>query len=287
MSDINQPSSHPHSTEKPDPVIAAHYASGYEATRLQQDRGKLEEARTRELLLRWLPKPTGVILDVAAGPGAYAVWLTALGYSVHVRDALPLHVDLARLAITAGPGLSYASAEAGDARRVTLPGNSVDAVLLLGPLYHLTREDDRVLALREAYRVVRPGGLVFAVGISRFGSLQDGLRLNLLDDPEFQAIMAEDLRTGQHRNPNEIPGYFTTAYFHRPDELANETRKAGLLVDALLAVEGPAGFVNDFDGWWDDSARRERLLAAIRAVEAEPSLLGASSHLMVVAHKPA
>jgi hypothetical protein len=34
-----------------------------------------------------------------------------------------------------------------------------------------------------------------------------------------------------------------------------------------------------------DPTRRERLLAAIRRVEAEPSLLGASSHLLAIAHR--
>jgi hypothetical protein len=127
--------------------------------------------------------------------------------------------------------------------------------------------------------------VVLAAGISRFGSLLDGLHLGFLDDPEFAAIVERDLRDGQHRNPGRRRGYFTTAYFHHPEELRSEALEAGLAVDALLAIEGPVGLVGDFEVWWSDPARRSRLLAAIRAVEQEPSLLGVSPHLMVVARK--
>ena len=80
------------------------------------------------------------------------------------------------------------SATLGDARKLAFPDRSADAVLLLGPLYHLTERADRLAALREARRVLRPGGVVFAAAISRFASLLDGLARDLLDDPDFRPI---------------------------------------------------------------------------------------------------
>ena len=77
-----------------------------------------------------------------------------------------------------------------------------DAVLLLGPLYHLTDRDDRARAFAEAIRVAIPGGVVAAVGISRFASLIDGLKHGVLDDATFRKIVEGDLRDGQHRNPD-------------------------------------------------------------------------------------
>ena len=138
---------------------------------------------------------------------------------------------------------------------------------------------------REARRVVRPGGVVLAAAISRFASTIDGLYQGLLTDDEFEAIVERDVRDGQHRNPTAKPGWFTTAYFHLPGELREEAREAGLDVTGLFGVEGPAWSVPDLDAWLDDPARRTKLLAAVRRVETEPDLLGASSHLLLVGHR--
>jgi hypothetical protein len=134
--------------------------------------------------------------------------------------------------------------------------------------------------------VVRPGGFVFVAAISRFASLFDGLSRELLIDPRFASIVEQDLRDGQHRNPDRVPQWFTTAYFHHPAELPDEASEAGLDCVDVVGVEGVAGWLNDlFDGW-DDAAQREAILHAARASEAEPSLLGASAHLLMVAKRP-
>jgi ubiquinone/menaquinone biosynthesis C-methylase UbiE len=263
-----------------------HYSDGREATRLLQGQGQLELARTQELLQRHLPPPPAVILDVGGGAGVYAYWLASLGYEVHLVDAVPLHVEQARQAGQEHAAAPLASIRVGDARRLEQHAEVADAVLLLGPLYHLTEQSDRLLALSEAKRVLRPGGLLFAAGISRFASLLDGLYQGFLHDPAFVSIVERDLREGQHRNPTNQPGYFTTAYFHHPDELRDEVWQAGLQVDAMVAIEGPAGHVGEIDRWWSDPALRGQLLTAIRAVEQESSLLGISPHILVIARKP-
>jgi hypothetical protein len=158
-------------------------------------------------------------------------------------------------------------------------------VLLMGPLYHLTQRADRHQALREAYRVLRPEGVVIAVGISRFASALDGLWRGFLRDPEFLPIVEQDLAEGQHRNPQNHPGYFTTAFLHPPEALPAEVGEAGFEVEATFAIEGPGWLVPDFAEWWQDARQREILLQIIRSVEKEPSLLGCSSHFMTVGRK--
>src|SRR5262249_31913758 len=131
------------------------------------------------------------------------------------------------------------------------------AVLLLGPLYHLPEREERLRAWREARRVLRPGRSVFAAGISRFASLLDGLRTGrVFDDPAFAAIVERDLADGQHRNETGELRYFTTAYFHEPDELAEEGEEAGFEGVALHAIEGPGAFLPDFAKRWSDPAHR-------------------------------
>src|SRR5436309_942768 len=82
-------------------------------------------------------------------------WLAARGYAVHLVDAVPLHVEQARQAGQAQPDHPLAGLAVGDARRLDWADAAVDAVLLLGPLYHLTAREDRVQALRESRRVLR------------------------------------------------------------------------------------------------------------------------------------
>ncbi len=265
--------------------VVDYYESQAEAQRLFTGIGRLELARTQELLRRYLPPAPAVICDVGGGSGVYACWLASKGYEVHLVDAVPLHVEQARRASENQPDHPLASSTVGDARGLGHPNASVDALLLFGPLYHLTRREDRVAALQEAHRVLRAGGLVLAAGITRFASVLDGLRQGLLDDPEFLRIVQRDVRDGQHRNPANRAGYFTTAYFHRPDELRDEAEAAGLRHVATLAIEGPGWLLQDFDDHWREEARRIRLLNAIRWVEDEPSLMGVSAHVLVVALK--
>jgi hypothetical protein len=155
----------------------------------------------------------------------------------------------------------------------------------MGPLYHLTERSDRVAALREARRILKPDGLAFASAISRFTSALDGLVSGYLDDPEFVRIVQRDLVDGQHRNPKNHPAYFTTTFFHHPAELQQEMEEAGLRHETTLPVEGPAWLLGNFTDQWSDLTRRERLLMAVRWLESEPSLLGVSAHLLAIGYK--
>jgi SAM-dependent methyltransferase len=180
-----------------------------------------------------------------------------------------------------------ASCRVGDARTTNFPDASAEIVLLLGPLYHLTAAQDRARALDEAARVLKPGGRLFAAAISRWTSALDGLARDLFQDPQFAAIAEQDARDGQHRNPTGRLDYFTTAYFHRPEDLRAEVLAAGLLIDGLYGVEGPGWMLPDVAERLADPRRRADLLRVAHTLESEPSLLGISAHLLVVARKPA
>ncbi|RZS37572.1 methyltransferase family protein [Herbihabitans rhizosphaerae] len=265
--------------------IASHYAQGVERDRLTTW-GRLEALRTRELLARFLPPAPAVVLDVGGAEGAYALPLAQAGYAVHLLDPVPAHVEAARAASARQATAPLAGAEVGDARELPFGDGTADAVLLLGPLYHLIEADDRTRALAEAHRVLRPGGQLLAAAISRFASTLDGLRSGMITDPTFEAIVENDLHTGTHHNPDVEgrPEWFTLAYFHHPDELLTEVRHSGFPDAEVLAVEGPCGQATmTID--LDNPTARDTALRAIARVEREPSLLGASPHLMAVATK--
>jgi len=268
-----------------DRVIADYYERAPEEARLEQGPFQLEEARTRELIQRYAPPPPGTVVDVGGAAGAYALWLAEAGYSVQLVDPVPRLVAEARRR-SAAAERPLASCRVGDARALDVAAETVDVVLLLGPLYHLTDPRDRARSLREATRVLRPGGRLFAAAISRSASALDGLARDLLQDPRFAQIVEQDLQDGQHRNPTERLDYFTTAYFHRPDELAAEVRAAGLVLDGVYGLEGPGWILPDVAQRLRDADRRASLLRVARMLETEPSVLGSSAHLLAVARRP-
>ena len=169
-------------------------------------------------------------------------------------DLVPAHVSTALAA-----GLS---ARVGDARALDVADDAFDAVLLLGPLYHLPVAEDRALALSEAARVASQ--LVAVAAISRYAwplyAVRGGVELD-------EERLAATMRTGVGDPVGDLPD----AYSHLPLELAAELRAAGLEGVEVLGIEGPAWF-----------AHTDPRVA--RLYDAHPELSGASAHLLGVGH---
>ncbi|MEY9904898.1 ubiquinone/menaquinone biosynthesis C-methylase UbiE [Catenulispora sp. MAP12-49] len=268
MDTTGAPDLHPH--------IAAFYDEHYEeAERLRITAfGRLERERTKELLLRELPPAPARILDVGGGPGIYAAWLASLGHQVTLIDPVARHLEQAA---------EYATftVEAGDARTLSAPDASVEAVLMLGPLYHLPDPADRAQALREAKRVAKPGGLIAAAFISRYSPLLDlASKLRINDD-----AMVDLLRPLRHNGANDFENGFTVAYFHTVEEIRQDFHAAGLADPTIRGIEGPlfpllsSGLVEDNPDYFEAALRTARL------AEDHPDLLPASAHLLAVTRR--
>jgi hypothetical protein len=158
----------------------------------------------------------------------------------------------------------------------------MDAAMLLGPLYHLTSRDDRVAALREARRVVRPGGVVVAKALSRFSPLFEDIAQGTPIDIDRTVAFVGD---GQHRNPSGDPTRFTTAFFRRPQDLTAEVEQAGLRLRILVAGSGVVRLLPGFAARLEEPDQQERILAALRLLEAEPSVLGISQNFVAIAER--
>ena len=266
--------------------ILSFYRQTQESKRLTNNvKGQIEFTRTQEIIKRYLPPPPAVVLDIGGGSGPYACWLAKAGYEVHLVDPVDLHIKQAKEASNQQPEHPIASISLGDARELRFSSMSTDAVLLLGPLYHLVDKNDRLLALSEAYRVLRNGGVMVAAGISRFASLLDSFFDDRFRTPIHRDIVQNDLETGYHRNPTEDLNYFTDAHLHRPEELGSEVIEAGFQHQTTLAVQGPAWLFRSVESYWTNPDQRAMVLDLIRKVEAEPSILGMSAHILAIGTK--
>ena len=266
-------------------AISNHYSTGYEDTRLTGGRGKLELERSRELFKRFLPPAPAKVADIGGGTGVHSFWLAELGYEVHLVDIVPLHITIAEQKNKNLEKHRLKSLSIGDARSLDFNDNSFDAVLLLGPLYHLTKMNDRNKALSEIFRILNKNGILMAAGISRFASLLDGIRGGYLNDPDFLQIVEKDLSDGQHHNFTDKPEYFMDTFFHHPDELKSELEDVGFTDISILGIEGPCWIMNNLTDLFDDESFKIKIFEIAKTLENEKSIIGASSHLMAIGKK--
>jgi ubiquinone/menaquinone biosynthesis C-methylase UbiE len=151
--------------------IEQYYAEYPEHDRLSSARGQLEFERTKRIVQRFLQTPPAIVANVGGGTGPYSFWLASLGYEIHLIEPSIRLVELCknRMQASSLPSKTL-TAEVGDARSLWLGDTSCDAVLMFGPLYHLTERDDRIRVLRESHRVLESGGYIFAATITRVAS---------------------------------------------------------------------------------------------------------------------
>ncbi|MEW6970342.1 class I SAM-dependent methyltransferase [Trueperella pyogenes] len=202
-----------------------YYSSARERDRLSATSlGGLVELLAMRQALGTIPKDS-TILDVGGGTGVQSAWLAEQGHLVTMIDPVPAHVEVAR-------GYGTFSAKIGDARELAFTDSTFDAVLLLGPLYHLPSLTQRAQALSECARILRPGGLLFAAGLSRVASF-----INALLFTDGECVTNETLnllKTGEWINSGEgFPG----GHFHTAQELQEEISTAGFSHVKVIGLE--------------------------------------------------
>jgi len=264
--------------------VRAHYQTyaAEELERLAGDRYARIEFEVTWRFVREALAPDSRVLDAGSGPGRYAVALAQAGHRVSLLDLSPHCLELAReWGAAAGVEARFEAVEEGDARDLSRwPDGHFDAVLLLGPLYHLLTARQRGRCVAEVRRVLRPGGAVFASAIGRYTPA----RLALQHWPEQVAAPELRLALGQGAAP-AVPGAaWTDAAYLRPAELRRLFERRGFRTVALAAAEGFAAFqeqaVNRLpDGQWADWLR------LIVETCTDPDLLGASAHHLYVGRR--
>jgi len=258
------------------------YTKNNEDTRMADN--KLEFIRSKEIISRYLSKDKMNILDVGGATGAFSFWLVNLGHKISLIDFVPKHIDIAKQKQLQS-SIKLESLLVGDARKLPYEDGKFDIVLVMGPLYHLKNVDDREKCLKEAYRVLKHNGRIICSYISRFASVLDGFKYDLIYDSEFVRIMQDDVYTGIHKNINKNEKYFTDAYLHHADEIPIELKNAGFIFESLIAVTSFGNMISDVDKKLEDDEYRKTLLSAIRMVESDKTLIGVSSHYMGIAKK--
>jgi len=197
-----------------DDVIHSYTHEFDESKRLSTGIGPLESARTKELLLRFLPASPAVVLDVGGATGPYSFWLASLGYRIHLLDIVPVHIAKAESTQANPDSPKLAGIHLGDARELPFSGASADAVSIHGPLYHLPDRGDRIRCLAEAKRVLKPTGRLLAFGITRYAGLLYTITKGSIFDPQTLTMIRSEVQTGRRLRSAGERTCFKSAYFH-------------------------------------------------------------------------
>lgn len=261
------------------PEIHDHYSDRHtEADRLVTTlKGRLELQRLQDLLTEHLPTAPAQIADIGGGPGTHAGWLTKLGHDVVLLDPVERHIDQARAA-----GIN---AVIGDARQLPWNNESKDVVLMAGPMYHLTEPSERRVAVREAARVLRPGGVLAVIAINRNANLIGSTLANTL---QKRREVVEDILNDGFSVENERMAQTT---YHTVAQLRSELAP---FVDRvrISGLTGPGGWLTvvidahfkdlRLPATIGDPDPLQTALACSRLADKQPHLVHASSLLLAI-----
>jgi len=261
--------------------ISAYYDSDPERETRRLDQHQLEHDLTWRYLEKYLPSQ-GSILEVGAATGRYTLPLAKRGYTLTAVDMSAALLEECRKRLAAEGLQKQVRLVVADARDLgDVTEKEFDAVLLMGPLYHLVVEADRKRALKEAFVRLRKGGIITSSFISRFGIMGYLLR----DRPDWIEEQAEArslLEKG--RRPDDFPRGGFRGYLAQASEIPPLHEEIGFETLAMAGVE-PAISADD-ESYNKLQGRQRRLwLDLLYEISAQKSIIDASRHLLYIGKK--
>lgn len=278
-----------------DKSVLAGYDAGIEKNRLRTGIGLIEFERTKEILLEELPKPPAVIYDIGGGYGEYSWWLASIGYEVHLFDLSETNIEMSKDLFSEYPNAKLKDTMVCDARSIPRENNSADAILFMGPLYSITEYNERILALKEAYRLLKTNGIIFSAALTPYSVLlhcitvyhkEGKKKKNALDDPNIMAMIERELNDGCHINPDrKILNGLGTSHLHTAKALKNELENGGFADTIVHGVMGGAWLAPNLEELLENEEAKKSLMATVRLIDTHEEVIGLSGHLLAVSVK--
>lgn len=276
-----------------DNAVLAYYEDGREYNRLRTDIGLIEFERTKEILLENLPTPPAVIYDIGGAYGEYSWWLASLGYEVHLFDLFETNIKMSKELAKEYPTCSLAASEVCDARKISRTDSSADAILLMGPLYHITDYEERIRAVKESFRLLKKGGVLFTAALTPYSVLLYNITVyspnsgsKYLENTDFLAMIERELKDGCHINPNkEIYEGLGSSHLHTAKALKSELEVGGFPDSVVHGVMGGAWLAHDIDELWKNETSRKALMNTVRLLDGHEEIIGLSGHLLAVSRR--
>ena len=247
------------------------------------ERHRVEYGVTMRAFEEYLPPAPATVADIGGSVGRYSIDLARRGYEVTLVDLSGKCLEFARCKADEA-GVHLADIIHADARNLTMLADaSFDAVLLMGPLYHLLEHEQRVLAVREAHRIVRPGGRIFATFVSRTSTIQCAAGRSPEYIEKFAAAVEAVLTTGILRDPVASEGW-PEAWLSHPAEVPPLMAEGGFEQVALMNLEALVYELEEKINAACEELHR-RWIDLVYRLGRDPSVLGGGGHLLYVGEK--
>jgi ubiquinone/menaquinone biosynthesis C-methylase UbiE len=249
--------------------------------------GALEFSINKAWIQKFLPKPGSRVLDIGGGPGRYSIWLAWQGYRVTLADLSPDLLAIARRkAAEEGVELDQVvEANAVDLSR--FDDNSFDAILCLGPMYHLLEESDRQAVAGELFRVLNRGGHAFVAFLNHLGALRAAVNQDI---PFFTPYTFDIVKRWHYDHVMDFPvaGIFSPAWVIHPLDVAPFMERSGFGSVEVISSQSVAG---DVQGHLALFAERQPELHAwvideLANIANDPTIIGSGWHLLYIGRKP-
>lgn len=250
------------------------------------DREPLEFIINWHYMKQYLPS-SGMVLDNGAGPGKYSMALAKQGFKVTLSDLTPRLVDLAKeKASELGLMEQFNGFHVLNATHLAgIPNESFNASLMLGPLYHLQTEEERINAVKELYRVTKKEGIIFVAFQSRMRMTMTSLQYPQFWKPnDTMDAIHEFCNTGIFNHTDE--GRFTGAYYFNIEDIKPFMESHGFETIELIGSSSIGGMLNsEQKQYWEERGESQMLMKLLIETAKDPSVLGLSSHLLYIGRR--
>ena len=257
--------------------ITDYYNNYNEDERTKSRHGSVEFTTNMKYIRAYVPQG-GKILDVGAGTGVYSMALAMDGYDVHAIELVEHNIEVFRENLRAcGAEIPVEQGNALDLSRYA--DGSFDAVLLFGPLYHVYTKEDKLTILREAKRIVKPGGRIFAAYcMNEAVIIYDGFKD---DGSNMMKYLRNGMVTADYKCISKPADLFEMVRLEDIDEL---NREVGLKREKIIASDLFTIYIRDRVNQFSEEVYQAYVKYHLSVCE-RPDLIGATNHSLDILTK--